>query len=91
MAITYCFSSTFNDQFAKLKPDIKRATLDALRKFKENPAAKSLRFHRLSSVKPPVWKIDVFTDHSWQIAMRIDGDRCTLLTIGTHKLMDRVY
>ena len=91
MATEFQFSPTFLKGFEKLKPEIKKAAVSALNKFKETPQAKSLRFHRLSSVKPPVWKIDIFTDHSWQIAMRVEGETCILLSVDTHKNMDRRY
>ena len=91
MPTKYDYSPTFTRQYKKLSPQIKKAVKEALETFKKTPQAKSLRFHRLSSVKPPVWKIDVYPDHSWQIAMRISGETCTILTVGTHKMMDRTY
>lgn len=85
------FALSFKKAFEKLKPNVREGVTKALKKFKKNPDASSLRLHRLSDVVPPIWKIDVFSDKSWQIAMRIEGDKCTLLRIGTHKDMDRTY
>ena len=55
----------FNQEFWKL-----------LKSSREKPRIKSLRLHRLSVIKPPVWKIEVFADRSWQISMRIQGSEC---------------
>lgn len=85
MATEFQFTPSFTKDYEKLKPEIKKAALDALKKFKQTPQAGSLRFHRLSSVKPPVWKIDIFTDRSWQIAVRVEGETCVLLAVATHK------
>lgn len=85
------YAPSFKKKFEKLKPSVKEGALAALKKFKKNPDAASLRLHRLTDVDPPIWKIDVFPDRSWQIAMRIEGDTCTLLRIGPHKEMDRSY
>ena len=89
--IQFTFSEDFTKEYQDLPQNIKSGVLEALKKIKENPRAKSLRLHRLSAIKPPVWKIDVFADRSWQISMRIQGSECALLPVATHKVMDRTY
>lgn len=89
--IQFTFSEDFTKEYQDLPPNIQSGVLEALKKFKENPRAKSLRLLRLSAIKPPVWKIDVFADRSWQISMRIQGSECALLLVATHKVMDRTY
>lgn len=91
MTPEFDFAPSFQKKFEKLKPNIKEGVTAALKKFKKNPEAAALRLHRLSDVEPPIWKIDVFPDRSWQIAMIIEGNLCTLLRVGTHKEMDRTY
>ena len=87
----FTFSPTFLQQYEGLAPDIKERVGKALQKFKENPRAGSLRFHRLTDVKPPVWKIDVLPNRSWQVAMHITGDTCELIAVCSHKDMDKLF
>jgi hypothetical protein len=55
-----------------------------------NLAAKSLRLHSLG--EPPkrgVWKIDVLTNHSWQVTFELNGTTAELKRASTHKSIDR--
>ena len=70
--------------------DIKKAASDAIKLLIKNPQANSLRLHRLSGYKPPLWKIDVFTNKSWQIVFELHGDIATLKRLVTHKEANRL-
>lgn len=71
-------------------PDVQQAALAALELLQANPRAKSLRLHPLTGTpKPTVWKIDVYTNHAWQITFELNGTVAELKRLGTHKAIDR--
>ena len=50
----------------------------------------SLRLHRLTDVRPPLFKLDVFSNHSWQIVFRVrDDGGYEIVHLLTHKEADR--
>ncbi len=79
----------FTKRYDKAPVDIQKAVDEVLEGFAQNPEAKKYRLHVLKGIRPPLWKIDVFTNHSWQITMTKDGDSYTLLTLRTHKEADK--
>jgi hypothetical protein len=81
---------------AKFDADVKSAPADVtkrlggvLTKMLENSRAGVLRLHRLSDYKPPIFVLDVFPNHSWQVTMHLDGTTAVLLRLATHKTIDR--
>ena len=71
-----------------IQDKVKETLLDLSR----NPRAKSLRLHPLTTnKKPTTWKIDVFSNKSWQIALLIEGEEFTLLRLKTHKEIQRLH
>lgn len=84
------YSERFKSEFQALEPDVRQACIDALDLLLKNPQAKSLRLHPLSGfAKPQIWKIDVYTNHSWQVTFELIGVTAHLKRIATHKKIDR--
>ena len=81
----------FEGELKAAGPDVQRAALDALKTLQSNPKAKVLRLHQLKQFgKPTVWKIDVFSNHAWQITFEMeDGDVAKLCRLAPHKKIDR--
>jgi len=80
----------FQSEFRSLPKDVQIAARKALGLLVQQPNAKSLRLHTLKGKrKPTIWKIDVFTNHSWQITFEMEGDTAVLRRIGTHRDIDR--
>lgn len=79
----------FNKRYNKTPVDIQKAVDEALEGFSQNPEAGKYRLHTMKGLKPPIWKIDVLPNHSWQISMRREGDTYTLLSLNTHKGADK--
>lgn len=86
----FAFSERFQAELQKLQPDVIKAVKEALALLQNNPVAKSLRLHPLTGLpKPTVWKIDVFTNHSWQVTFELNGTTAELKRVSTHKSIDR--
>ena len=86
----FAFSERFQAELQKLQPDVIKAVKEALDLLQNNPAAKSLRLHPLTGLpKPTVWKIDVFTNHSWQVTFELNASTAELKRVSTHKSIDR--
>lgn len=84
------YSERFKDELRSLPPDVVEAVRSALKELQRHPRSKSLRLHPLTGLpKPTVWKIDVFTNHSWQVTFELNGTTAELKRIGTHKSIDR--
>lgn len=80
----------FESDAKSLDPETATALRDALKLLKANPRAKSLRLHPLSGYgKPTIWKIDVFTNRSWQVTFELIGNVASLKRVATHKAIDR--
>jgi len=83
-------SPSFQSGVRALPENVRVAANDALKLLKQNPSAKSLRLHTLKGIKKPtIWKIDVFSNHSWQITFELDGDMAVLRRVATHAEIDR--
>lgn len=86
---SFSYSEKFKKELAKAKPDIQAATRECLEKLKENSDSGSLRLHPLKRYKPLIFKIDVLTNHSWQLSFEFDGANAHLLRLCTHREMNR--
>lgn len=83
-------SDRFASDLRAAPPDVQKAALQALSLLQSNPQAKSLRLHTLKGMpKPAIWKIDVFSNHSWQITFELQGTTAHLKRLGRHKTVDR--
>lgn len=86
----FAHSARFAADLRAAPPDVQQAALAALELLQANPRAKSLRLHPLTGMpKPTVWKIDVYTNHAWQITFELNGTVAELKRLGTHKATDR--
>ncbi|MDD2743014.1 MAG: hypothetical protein PHV02_12115 [Rhodocyclaceae bacterium] len=80
----------FTKDIAGVSEEIKTSAANALKLLLTNPQANSLRLHRMSGYKPPLWKIDILPNKSWQIVLEIHGEVATLKRLLTHKEADRL-
>lgn len=86
----YTFSERFKAEMCSAQPDTQDAARAALKLLQENPHARTLRLHTLKGFKKPsIYKIDVFSNHSWQITFELEGTTAHLKRLGTHKQIDR--
>jgi len=84
------FSERFRIELQGLDPQIQKAVRDALDLLQRNPAAKSLRLHPLQGyAKPTIWKIDVFSNKSYQISFELLSNVAHLKRVATHSEIDR--
>jgi mRNA-degrading endonuclease RelE of RelBE toxin-antitoxin system len=83
-------SEKFRKSLEKAPPDVQKAARNALEYLLKNPNAKSLRLHRLTDYTPPIWKIDVFPNKSWQIVFELRGETAFLVHLASHKNIDRI-
>ena len=84
------FRESFKRDFARAPKDVRQAAEAALEKMLANASAGALRLHPLRGYpKPTIFKIDVLSNHSWQITFELeDGDTAVLLRLGTHSQID---
>lgn len=81
----------FEAELKAASHDVQQAALDALKLLQSNPKSKVLRLHQLKQFKKPaVWKIDVFSNHAWQITFEMEaGNVAKLCRLAPHKKIDR--
>lgn len=81
----------FNGELRAAPPDIQKAAKEALDLLQKNPKSNVLRLHQLKQFKKPaVWKIDVISNHSWQITFEMEaGNVAKLCRLAPHKKIDR--
>jgi len=81
---------TFENDYSKLKPNIKDAVDEALRLLLKNPNSKKLRLKSVSGSKnPKIYAIHVTPNHSHKLSFFLDGTKAVLRRIGTHKEIDK--
>lgn len=83
------WSETFKRDYRKAPVSVQAQAREILGKLEATPSAQSLRLHPLNSYRPTIYKIDVFTNRSWQISFNLEGTEVTLRRLSTHKAMDR--
>jgi hypothetical protein len=81
----------FEGELKAAAPGVQAAAADALKLLQANPKSKVLRLHQLKQFgKPAVWKIDVFSNHAWQITFELEaGNIVKLCRLAPHKKIDR--
>ena len=91
IAITgFAYSERFAGDLRSAPADVQQAALHALQLLQANPQSKSLRLHTFKGMfKFMVWKIDVYTNHAWQITLELNGTVTELKRLGRHKTIDR--
>lgn len=86
----FAHSARFAADLRGAPPEVQRAALGALALLQTHPDARSLRLHTLKGMpKPTVWKIDVYSNHAWQITFELNGTVAELKRLGMHKSIDR--
>lgn len=81
-------SDNFNKAFSKVPIDIQLKVEEKIDKLLSGQTT-GVRLHRLTGFRPPLWKMDIMSNKSWQIMLEIRGEVYRLIDIGTHKEMDR--
>jgi mRNA-degrading endonuclease RelE of RelBE toxin-antitoxin system len=79
---------SFDREYKKLPPEIKRLIPDKLKDLLNNPRPPGLGFEKLKGYKNP----DIYTIHitgNYKMSFVIDGSKATLRHIGTHNDIDR--
>ena len=83
-------SARFETEARALDPDTARALGEALQLLLDNPRAGRLRLHSLSGYgKPTIWKIDVYSNRSWQVTFELVGTVVHLKRVAEHARIDR--
>ena len=70
-----------------MQKEVQRAIDDLLK----DPVPTSRRFHTIDNGRPKVFSIDVTGNKSHKISLEIDGERCLLRRVGTHREIDKNY
>ena len=80
----------FEKDLRAAPPDVVLAARNALNLLQQNPDSKALRLHLLKQFgKPGVWKIDVFSNHAWQLTFELEeGGIAKLCRLAMHKKID---
>ncbi len=83
-------SERFAAELRGAPPDVQRRVKEILDTLAKNPDARSLRLHALRGYgKPQLFKVDVFSNHSWQITLEVEGGLAILRRLATHRELDR--
>lgn len=84
------YKRTFERDVRKAPPEVRRVLESVLDDLLKYPQPKKLRFHSLNGFfHPKIYKIDVFSNKSWQITFEMDGSTAVLRRLGTHREVDR--
>lgn len=84
------YSDKFLHELKRLDPGTQNAAKEALRLLQTNPKASTLRCKpRTGLGRPLIWKIDVYSNKSYQISFEMVGRVAHLKRIATHKQIDR--
>lgn len=84
------YRRTFERDLKKAPQDVQREIEGVLNDLLKYPQPRKLRFHSLNGFfNPKIFKIDVFSNKSWQITFEMDGKVAILRRLGTHKEIDR--
>ena len=81
--IELVLTAEFKEAYKKLPTDIKKKVIKQLNYLELNPAHPSLRIHKLNGE----WEF--YVDIFYRCFFLRQGNKFTLLTVGTHKLVDR--
>ena len=81
--IELVLTAEFKEAYKKLPTDIKKKVIKQLHYLELNPAHPSLQIHKLNGE----WEF--YVDIFYRCFFLRQGNKFTLLTVGTHKLVDR--
>lgn len=77
------FTDEFKKSYEKLPQDIKKKVRKQLKFLQHNPAHPSLKIHKLNDE----WEF--YVDIFYRAFFLREGNKISLLTVGTHKIVDR--
>lgn len=84
------YSDKFSKELGKLDPNIRQAAKEALKLLMENPKSATLRCKpRPGFGQPLIWKIDVYSNKSYQITFEMIGRVAHLKRVAKHDSIDR--
>jgi hypothetical protein len=87
---TFDFSGKFLRELSRLDPNTQKAAKQSLALLQANPKAATLRCKpRPNFGRPLLWKIDVYSNKSYQISFEMVGRVACLKRIATHAEIDR--
>lgn len=78
----------FWSMYRRLPRNVRAKAVEAYRRFTENPAHQSLRFHRLVSA-PELWSVRI--TRSYRAVGLLQGDTITWFWIGDHEEFDKEF
>lgn len=82
-------SGRFARDYKALPEDVRGAVDRALVDLLKDPIPASRRAHRLSGHLPPIYVIDVFSNHAWQVTYTLESTTATLLRVARHSDINR--
>lgn len=59
-----------------------------IRDLELDPIPASRRFHCVSTKRPKVYSLDVYTNKSYKLTIELDGREATIRRVGTHREID---
>lgn len=83
------YTERFKREFKGLSPDQQAAAAKALKELQGCPIPRGLRHHTLRDTRPKIHKIDIASNHSYQITFEVNGEVAKLLRVAAHKEIDR--
>lgn len=88
--ITFRRTARFERDYKSASYDVQKAAIAVLETLQRNPAARVLRLHPLPNFgKPTIWKVDVNSNHSWQLTFEMEeGDVAKLCRLAKHSKID---
>jgi hypothetical protein len=78
----------FISDFKRLDDPQRQAVNACIRDLALNPIPASRRFHCVSTKKPKVYSLDLFSNKSHKMTIQLEGNNVTLRRVGTHKQID---
>lgn len=82
-------TKAFKRDLKRAPPNIRQAARTAIEDLIAGRSAGKHRMHSLGGYYPTIYKIDVFSNRSWQISFNIDGAVLVLRRLAPHRVMDR--
>lgn len=84
------YGEKFVKELSRLDPETQKAAKAALQLLQENSKAATLRCRpRPGFGRPMIWKIDVYSNKSYQITFEMVGREAHLKRIAKHSVIDR--
>lgn len=83
-------TARFDAELKSAPREVQLAASEVLKLLMQTPPPQRLRVHALKGYgKPTLFKVDVFTNHSWQLTFELVGSTAVLRRLAQHKTIDR--